>query len=153
MSNKQNVSIGRRLLSILYDSLIIFFIIIITTLIVQQVVVQLELVNLEKIQITKDGKTANVIPDNSIMNVFLKSLWGIISFGYYSHYWTSRGQTPGMRVWKITAVNQQGQLISWSQSLIRYMTAFVGLGLLTILFNKQKLALQDILSKTKIINL
>jgi len=138
---------GTRLLAIVYDILIVFFISIVLTFIVQQIIIQSALVPLEQIQISAK-ESIPMIPTNSITSYVLKSFWPLIAYFYFAYYWTKRGQTPGMKVWKVKVVNQQGQLISWSQSLIRTITALFGLGLFVMPFNTQRLALQDIVSKT-----
>ena len=143
-------NIRSRLLGIFYDSLIVFFIIIISTLIIQQVIISSGLVTLQQVQIS-ETETINTIPASSPTNLFLKSLWLIVSFLYFGYFWTKRGQTPGMSVWKIKVVNKNNQLLSWSESLIRYISALFGLGLLLIPFNKPHQALQDIMSKTTIV--
>ncbi len=145
-------TIRTRLLSIIYDSLIVFFIIIISTLIIQQIIISSGLVTLQQIQIS-ETEIINTIPTDSPTNMFLKSLWLIVSFLYFGYFWTKRGQTPGMSVWKIKVVNKNNELLSWSESLIRYITALFGLGLLLIPFNKQRQALQDITSKTILIKI
>ena len=145
-----NATIRSRLLSIIYDSLIVFFIIIISTLIIQQIIISSGLVTLQQVQIS-ETEIINTIPSDSPTNLFLKSLWLILSFLYFGYFWTKRGQTPGMKVWKIKVVNNNNALISWTESLIRYITALFGLGLLLIPFNKPRQAIQDILSKTTLI--
>ena len=142
--------IRSRLLGIFYDSLIVFFIIIISTLIIQQVIISSGLVTLQQVQIS-ETETINSIPAGGPTNLFLKSLWLIVSFLYFGYFWTKRGQTPGMSVWKIKVVNKNNELLSWSESLIRYIAALFGLGLLLIPFNKPRQALQDIMSKTTLI--
>jgi len=144
--------IRSRLLAIFYDSLIVFFAIIISTLIIQQVIISSGLVTLQQVQIS-ETETITTIPTGSLTNFFLKSLWLIVSFLYFGYFWTKRGQTPGMRVWKIKVVNKHNGLISWSESLVRYVTALFGLGLLIIPFNKPRQAVQDIMSKTTLINI
>ncbi|GAA0401507.1 hypothetical protein GCM10009133_07900 [Cocleimonas flava] len=143
--------IRSRLLAIFYDSLIVFFVIIISTLIIQQIIISSGLVNLQQVQIS-ETEAINTIPATSPVNLFLKSLWLIVSFLYFAYFWTKRGQTPGMKVWKIKLVNNNNALVSWSQSLIRYITALFGLGLLLIPFNKPRHAIQDILSKTSLVH-
>jgi len=143
-------TIRSRLLSIFYDSLIVFFIIIISTLIIQQIIISSGLFTLQQIQIS-ETEVINTIPSDSPTNLFLKSLWLILSFLYFAYFWTKHGQTPGMKVWKIKVVNYNNALISWPESLIRYVTALFGLGLLLIPFNKPRQAIQDILSKTSLI--
>ena len=142
--------IRSRLLSIFYDSLILFFIIVISTLIIQQIIISSGIVTLQQVQIS-ETETISTIPTNSPTNLFLKSLWLIVSFLYFGYFWTKRGQTPGMRVWKIKLVNKNYGLVSWSESLVRYITSLLGLGLLLIPFNKPRHAVQDILSKTTLV--
>ena len=148
-------TIRSRLLSIFYDSLIVFFIIIISSLIIQQIIISSALVPLQQLQIS-ETEIISKIPTDSVANLFLKSLWLILSFLYFGYFWTKRGQTPGMSVWKIKLVsnkesNKNNALISWPESLIRYITSLFGLGLLLIPFNKPRHALQDILSKTTLV--
>ncbi len=145
-------TIRSRLLSIFYDSLIVFFIIIISTLIIQQIIISSGLVTLQQVQIS-ETEIINTIPAGSPTNFFLKSLWLILSFLYFGYFWTKRGQTPGMSVWKIKLVNKHNELISWSESLIRYVTSLFGLGLLLIPFNKPRQAIQDIMSKTTLVKI
>ena len=149
--SSEQAKVRSRLLSIFYDSLIVFFVIVISTLIIQQIIISSGLVSLQQIQIS-ETETISTIPTNSPTNLFLKSLWLIISFLYFGYFWTKRGQTPGMRVWKIKLVsNKSGDLASWSESLIRYITSLLGIGLFLIPFNKPRHAVQDILSKTTLV--
>ena len=148
--------LGKRLLAIFYDVLILFFVTIIVTLIIQQIIIQLALVPLESVQISAT-ETINMIPTDSIANFFLKSLWAIVSFFYFYYYWTKRGQTPGMKVWKIKLEpmlgTMNGSSITTLQVIKRYVFAFFGLGIVWMLIDKDKLALQDRISKTIIKNI
>ena len=123
-----------RMLAIVYDFLIIIFI---TTVLV--VVIELALVG---------GET---IDPNGLLNKFLKVFWFIPGFFYLGYYWTKSGQTPSMKIWKIKLVNKHGLPINWLESLIRYAFALLGLGLFWILFNKNRSALQDVVSNTYLI--
>ncbi len=146
----EKAGLGKRILSIFYDFLILFFIIIVTTFIIQQIIIQLELTTLEQVQISKD-ETIAMIPAGSIVTLILKNLWVIISFFYFGHYWTKRGQTLGMKVWKIKAITNEGELMSWGNTLKRYVFSLLGLGFLWMIIDKENLPLQDRLSKTKLI--
>lgn len=80
----------------------------------------------------------------------------IIGFLFFSWFWIRGGQTLGMRSWKLQVVCDNGHPLGWQQALFRYLTATVslclfGLGFFSILFNKQRLAWHDLLSKTRII--
>ncbi len=146
----EKAGLGKRILSIFYDFLILFFIIIVTTFVIQQIIIQLEVITLDQIQISND-ETITMIPAGSIVTLILKNLWVVISFFYFGHYWTKRGQTLGMKVWKIKAITNEGGLISWGQSLKRYVFSLLGFGLLWMVIDKENLPLQDRMSKTKLI--
>ncbi len=150
MNRMENASLGKRILAIVYDVLILFFIIIVSTFIIQQIIIQLELTTLQHIKISTE-ETISMIPADSIITLLLKNLWVVISFYYFGHYWTKRGQTLGMKVWKVKTVANDGNLMTWSHALKRYVFALLGLGLIWMIIDKQHRSLQGIMSKTKLI--
>ncbi len=144
--------IRNRLIAIVYDALIVFFITFLSALLIQQLLLFSGIVASQQVQIS-ETEIISVIPPNSVANFALKSLWLIIPFLYFGYYWTKRGQTPGMRVWNLKVINTNGSLISWSQAISRYLTALFGFGLIWMAFNKKRQALQDILSKSELIKI
>jgi uncharacterized RDD family membrane protein YckC len=42
---------------------------------------------------------------------------------FFAYFWTRVGQTLGMQVWRVRIENLDGTTISWTQALIRYVTA------------------------------
>ncbi|MFI3189880.1 hypothetical protein BCS42_00325 [Crenothrix sp. D3] len=76
----------------------------------------------------------------------------MVSFLFYGWFWTHGGQTLGLRAWKAKVLTINQQPISWTQALVRFMTAFAscGLGLLWILIDKQRRSCHDHLSKTAV---
>lgn len=141
-----------RLLAIAYDALIVFLLVIVVSTIVQQILIHSGAVQLEQIPISKDEHIM-AIPMGSFANKAIKSLWFFLSFFYFGYYWTKRGQTPGMKVWKIKVINpQQQSAFSWTQALLRYVAALFGLGLLLIPFNSRRLALQDMFSQSLLVS-
>jgi len=79
----------------------------------------------------------------------------LVSFGYYGWFWTHGGQTPGLKTWKLKVLDFNAQPINWRLSLIRFslgiIAFFLGLsGFIWIFFDKEKLALHDRLSKTRL---
>ena len=145
-------TIGSRIIAILYDVLIALFFAFIITLIIQQIIIQLELVTLEQIKIGEE-KNIPTIPADSPINFLLRNLWIIVPFLYFGYFWTKSGQTPGMKVWNIKVISQLGSNISWTQALIRFISAGFGFSLLWILFDKNNLALHDHLSRSRIIKI
>ena len=135
-SEVKPASIRSRILSMVYDGLIILFI---TTVLV--VIIELVLVG------------DSTVDPESALNKSLKVFWFIPGFFYLAYYWTKNGQTPSMSVWKIKLVNQQGDTISGFQALIRYVTALLGLGIFWVIFNRKRRSLQDVLSNTSLVTI
>jgi len=79
----------------------------------------------------------------------------LVSFLFYGWFWTKSGQTLGLLAWKLRVADNNGQNISWQQALIRFTTAILswgifGLGILWVLFNKDRLTWYDIASKSRL---
>ncbi len=79
-----------------------------------------------------------------LIQLYLVGLW----FGYFAISWIKGGQTLGMRPWGLFVFDEEGKPLNWKNSFIRFISGFVGLGLLMIPFNKEKKAVQDLLSNT-----
>ncbi len=150
MTELARASLGKRILAIFYDLLIVLFLSFIITLIVQTLIIQLNFVELETVQISKT-ESISAIPSDSAINSFLKSLWLTIPFLYFVYYWTKQDRTLGMKVWKIKAVSSNQLAITWLQSAIRFTFSLFGLGYLWMVIDKDNLPLQDRISKTRLI--
>ena len=79
-------------------------------------------------------------------------------FLFYIFFWSFRGQSLGMQVWKIRVVNLQGKVLSPREACMRFCWASIslmplGLGFFWMLFKAEHIALHDKLSKTRVIYL
>jgi len=77
---------------------------------------------------------------------------------FYIWFWTHGGQTLGMRAWRIRVVNENGGAISFSQAIARYLWAALsllplGLGLIWVVFDRDRAAWHDRLSHTWLVML
>lgn len=93
------------------------------------------------------------IPINPIFGIMIVI---ISTWSFFAYFWTRGGQTLGMAAWKIKLISMNKESISLKQTLIRFLLSvficcLVGLPLLLIYFHPQRLAINDILSKTKLI--
>lgn len=125
----------RRLGAILYDSLLLFALLMIAALPVVLIV----------------GNESGFLK-SATYSLYLYS----VGFLFYGWFWTHGGQTLGMRSWKLQLIRNDNQPVGWDSALYRYLIATVslflfGLGFVWILFDKQRLAWHDLLSKTRII--
>ncbi len=79
-----------------------------------------------------------------------------VSFFYFGWSWTRGGQTLGMKAWRLAACTRDRRGLSWGRALARFGLALAclvpvfGLGLLSMLFNRERRALHDRLSGTEI---
>jgi uncharacterized RDD family membrane protein YckC len=74
---------------------------------------------------------------------------------FFGAFWT-RGETLGMRAWKLRLVAADGQPPGWGRALLRFATAFIswaalGLGFLWVLVDRERLAWHDRLSGTRLV--
>ncbi len=124
----------RRSAAIVYDFFLIVAIWILSTIVV--------------IAIFTDGEEITGLPFQIMLLTEM--------FLFYAYFWTIKGQTLGMQVWKIRAQNEQGELLGWTESLLRFGFATItlapaGLGFFWAIFDPERLALYDRLSKTRIV--
>ncbi|MBS9781076.1 MAG: RDD family protein [Gammaproteobacteria bacterium] len=77
-------------------------------------------------------------------------LIGVV-FAYFIGFWRQGGQTPGMKVWKVTLVADQTPA-SVDKLFIRFMIMFItfGLAIVPCFFRPDKKGLHDIVSKTSL---
>ena len=47
----------------------------------------------------------------------------LVLYLFFAYFWTRLGQTLGMQVWRVRIENLDGTSVSWTQALIRYVTA------------------------------
>ncbi|WP_445371788.1 RDD family protein [Methylomonas sp. HW2-6] len=79
-----------------------------------------------------------------------------VSFAFYGWFWTHGGQTLGLKAWKIKVVSANAQPVGWPQATLRFFSALLswaclGLGFLWCLFDKDRQAWHDRLSKTRVV--
>jgi uncharacterized RDD family membrane protein YckC len=80
----------------------------------------------------------------------------LVSFLFFGWFWTHGGQTLGMRAWRIRLQTKNGDSISWTQALLRFLAAIVswlvlGLGFLWSLFDKERQTWHDRFSESVLV--
>jgi uncharacterized RDD family membrane protein YckC len=77
--------------------------------------------------------------------------------GYFCYCWTRSGQTVGMFAWRILLADLAGRRVSLTSAVLRYLiSAMLGFGLLGLLWalvDVDRIALQDRLTKTRVLRL
>ncbi len=128
----------KRILALIYDSLLIAAIVLVLSLL-------LVFIN-------------GGYPDSgsflSFIQFFILVFAGPI---FYSYFWiANKGQTTGMQAWKIKLVTMDETELNTKQTMLRCLISTIsfvcfGLGYFWILYDKNNLSWSDILTKTKVI--
>ncbi len=79
----------------------------------------------------------------------------LVSFLFYTWFWTHGGQTLGLKSWKMVVLTESHQPVHWRQASLRFFSALLswaclGLGFLWILIDLEKQAWHDKLSGTQL---
>ena len=134
----QSAGFLKRILALVYDSLLIAAIVLVLSLL-------LVLVN---------GGYPESGSFVSFIQFFILGFPGPI---FYSYFWIgNKGQTTGMQAWKIKLVTTDETELNINKTMLRCLIstisfACLGLGYLWILYHKDDLSWSDILTKTKVI--
>ena len=123
---------GRRLLSMLYEGLVIFSVLLIGFLLPQ------------------------IVLSGFGMNLTGKLLWlhvVILLMLYFLWCWLNGGQTLPMKTWKLRITSQDGSPLRPAQGLLRYLAAWpsillFGAGLFWAIFDKDRQFLHDRIAGT-----
>ncbi len=80
----------------------------------------------------------------------------LVAFLFFAWFWTHGGQTLGMRAWRMRIRSLDGTPVSWVQASKRFAVAclswpLLGLGVLWILWDKEKLSWHDRVSGTELV--
>jgi uncharacterized RDD family membrane protein YckC len=83
--------------------------------------------------------------------------WSIVVGGYFVLFWTTTGQTPGMRMMRLRLVTYRGERVHFVRALIRLgglVLAIIPLfaGFLPVLVDERRRALQDFLARTVVLH-
>ena len=79
----------------------------------------------------------------------------LVCFLFFTWFWTHGGQTLGLKTWHVKLVSASGGRVNWKQALMRYIASLIcwlslGLGFLWCYTNRERLAWNDMLSKTRL---
>ncbi|WP_038092152.1 RDD family protein [Acidihalobacter prosperus] len=129
------VGLPRRLLSIVYDSLLMFALLIVANALLIPF---------------QHGKP--IAPGNHLYQLYLL----YVIYLFFAWFWIHGGQTLGMKAWGIRLVSTDGKPIGWKRATVRFAAAsfswiLLGSGFLWSLFDPDKRALHDILSHTRLV--
>jgi len=75
---------------------------------------------------------------------------------FFGMFWTRSGQTLGMASWRLKVMREDGGRLTWTDTVLRLAAAALsllplGLGFLWILFDRDRRAWHDRLSRTRVV--
>ena len=139
-STTRYVGLVRRLMAIIYDLLLLLALLFIATTAAMAV-----------------NRGNAIVPGQPLYPFYVVYLLAI-SFVYYGWFWTHGGQTLGMKTWKMKLQQENGEAVTWSLALARFITAIIswaaaGLGFFWSLFHPQRRTWHDLVSKCVLLDL
>lgn len=132
----QDAGLARRLAAIAYDTILVVAVLLIASL---------------------PWAVAGVTPRHALYPLHVACVYMLAVF-YFAWFWTHGGQTPGMKIWRICVVGDDGRSIGWRAALVRSAAALLswaplGGGFIWAIFDRRRLAWHDRLSKSRIIRI
>ena len=132
----QNTTLMRRIAAMLYDGLLILALLFMSTLPF----------------IAAEGGE----PVEPSANHLYQSVLAIVIYGFFVGFWTRSGRTLGMQSWRLQLETMDGEKASLGAATIRFFAALLswapaGLGFLWSLWDKDRLAWHDRISKTHLV--
>ncbi len=130
----------RRLMAMLYDTLICAALMLVTTGIYTAI----------SYEFTGAESTSG--------DPLLSSILFITLYLFFAYFWTRSGQTLGMQVWHLRIQNEDSTSISWLQALLRFFMAIIsfipaGAGYFWMLADKDKKAWHDRFSESVVVRI
>jgi uncharacterized RDD family membrane protein YckC len=132
-----NAGLGRRLMAMLYDSILLAAIVFLAA---------------APVVVATGGRVSAAPGSRFAFQLYLLS----VIFVFFGWFWTHGGQTLGMRAWRLRAELADGSPMDWTHALMRFAFAIVsllafGIGFLWMLVDRERLTWHDRLSKTRIV--
>ncbi|QUN05059.1 RDD family protein [Shewanella yunxiaonensis] len=103
--------------------------------------------------VASDQALADVLRQNRLYHGVYQCWLMLWVLGFYCFFWSHAGQTLGMQVWRLRVQHTNGQNISPVTALARAFWSLLGLGNIWLVFSQQRLALQDKLTDSEIVQL
>jgi uncharacterized RDD family membrane protein YckC len=94
--------------------------------------------------------------EDPVLEFVYRAVLVVLTVGFFGIFWTRRGQTLGMASWRVRVEREDGALLDWGDTVRRLAAALLswlplGLGFLWVLFDPQRRAWHDRLSRTRVV--
>lgn len=109
------------------------------------------------VAITLPFSGGEAVADHAGLQRTAMQIWIVfVTGGFFVWFWVHGGQTLGMKAWRMRVVRADGTPLRWRDAVLRLAWAVpslaaAGLGLLWMVFDRERLALHDRLSHTRVV--
>lgn len=97
------------------------------------------------------------VADHTGLQRTLMQAWiTLVTGGFFGWFWVHGGQTLGLKAWGMRVVRDDGSPLRWRDAILRFgwaipSLALAGLGLFWMAFDRNRLAVHDRLSRTRVV--
>jgi len=151
-SSSQRASFFRRLLAMIYDTLVATAVGMCAAMVM--IVTLVVMLKNGALDLQGYAEPADLIQASFGYKLLIQTWVGVWIAGFFLWFWRRGGQTLGMRAWRLRIYSTVEEPMTWPRLFIRLVTSLGGLGTLLVLFDfKNKQSLQDRLAKTEVLQL
>jgi uncharacterized RDD family membrane protein YckC len=102
------------------------------------------------------GWLLGISPPGIVVGLLAGAGWTILVAAYFVLFWSTAGQTPGMRTIRLRFEGPDGRPPRVGRSLLRFAASVLALaplalGLLPVLYDRRRRALQDLVARTVVV--
>lgn len=143
---------GRRLLAMIYDTLVAVAVGMCAAMVM--IIVMVVLLKNELLPLQGHAEPAALIQSSWAYKLVIQLWVGTWIAGFFLWFWKKGGQTMGMRAWRLRIFSTTETPMSWSRLILRLVFSLGGIGTLLVLFDyKHKQSLQDRIAGTEVLQL
>ena len=151
-SSHQRAGFVRRLLAMIYDTLVATAVGMCAAMVM--IVTLVVLLKNGALDLQGYAEPADLIQASAGYKLLIQTWVGVWIAGFFLWFWRRGGQTLGMRAWRLRIYSTVEEPMTWPRLFIRLVASLGGLGTLLVLFDiKNKQSLQDRLAQTEVLKL
>ncbi|MEW9797087.1 RDD family protein [Alteromonas lipolytica] len=148
----QRAGFIRRLLAMVYDTLVATAVGMCAAMVVT--VVMVVLLKNGVLDMSGFEQPADFIQQSTLYKGIIQVWVALWVIGFFLWFWRKGGQTLGMRAWRLRIYSTTDEPMTWRRLLLRLVFSLGGLGTLLVLFDiKNKQSLQDRVAGTEVLKL
>ncbi len=142
----------KRLLAMIYDTLVAVAVAMCAAMVL--IVTLVVLLKNGVLSLQGFAEPADLIQASVGYKLLIQVWVGLWVAGFFLWFWKKGGQTLGMRAWRLRIYSTTAAPVTWGRLILRLIFSLGGVGTLLVLVDfKNKLALQDRIAHTEVLQL